>query len=77
MSSCQSGWHKPKGEWNYGGIAALNYLQTYSLSNQTTENFIGGVLTKTVTEIGGSAVGRGLREIEATEKTQPGIVAKG
>jgi len=41
------------------------------------EDFIEGVLTKAVTEIGEGAVRRSFEEIESTEKTQPGIVTKG
>jgi hypothetical protein len=41
------------------------------------EDFIEGILTKAITEVGESAVGSSLKEIESTEKTQPGIVTKG
>ena len=38
------------------------------------ENFVEGLLAEAVTEISKSAVGGGLKEIEAAEKTQPAIV---
>jgi hypothetical protein len=38
------------------------------------ENFVENVFTEAVTEISKSTVGRGLKEIEAAEKTQPAIV---
>jgi hypothetical protein len=40
-------------------------------------DFIEGILAKAVTEVGEGAVGRSLKEIAPTEKTQPGIVTKG
>jgi len=39
------------------------------------ENFIEDILTEAVTEVGKGAVGRGLKEIEAAEETEPAIIA--
>ncbi len=60
----------------YSGVATFDYLQDNSLGDQLVEDFIEGIFTETITEIGKSAVGRGLEEVEATEKTEAGIVAQ-
>ena len=41
------------------------------------KNLVEDVLIKAVTKVGKGAIRRGFEEIEATEETKPGIVAKG
>jgi hypothetical protein len=60
----------------YSGVATFDYLQDNSLGNQLVENLIENVFTQAITEIGKSAVGRSLQEVETTEKTQATIVAQ-
>lgn len=61
----------------YGRVATFDYLQDDSLGNQVMKNIIENVFTEPVAEIGKSAVGRSLQEVEAAEKTQATIVAQG
>ena len=56
-------------------IDTLYCFQYNSLSNQVMENFIVGILTKTVRKLVKAPLeGRSFKEIEAAEKTQPAIV---
>ena len=39
------------------------------------ENLIEDILTEAVAEVGKGAIGRGLEEVEASEETEPAIIA--
>ena len=66
----------PKVSRIYSRITTVDYLKSYSLGNQPVENLIEYVLAEAITEVGKSTIGGSLEKIEATEETEPSVVAK-